>query len=242
MICFKKGAAMNKNFGLKISLLFNIILCILLAVVFYSGYDPSDPSSNNIRTTYKIQYTERTSEFDSVPTTHAAIVFLGDSLTQNGLWNELFPDASLVNRGIRGDKTGGVLKRLDEVTRLNPDKIFLMIGINDLHSGKTGDQILENYTKIISTLQEKLPETRIYLQSILPVQEEKLPIKNQDIDELNREIEKLADGKALFYIDINSKLKSEKDGLAPEYTADGEHLKGNAYSIWADEVRSYIYQ
>src|SRR5438105_5617872 len=62
----------------------------------------------------------------------ASIVMLGDSLTEGAPWRELTGCADLVNRGIGGDTTSGVLARLDEVLKLKPRAIFLMIGVNDI--------------------------------------------------------------------------------------------------------------
>ena len=68
-------------------------------------------------------------------------LFLGDSLTEYGNWRELFPGLDIKNRGIAGDTTDGVLHRLDGITALSPDKIFLMIGINDLLMGRSVKRI-----------------------------------------------------------------------------------------------------
>ncbi|HPQ96908.1 MAG TPA: GDSL-type esterase/lipase family protein, partial [Thiolinea sp.] len=61
------------------------------------------------------------------------------------------------NRGIGGDDTGGVLGRLDEVVRSRPDKIFLMIGTNDLSAGKSVEQIIANYRLILRRIREASP-------------------------------------------------------------------------------------
>jgi lysophospholipase L1-like esterase len=196
---------------------------------------------DGMQTTYKIQYAERTSLFESVPTTHADVVFLGDSITQNGLWNELFPGVSLASRGIRGDITSGILKRIDNVIKLHPQKVFLMVGVNDLHRRESQDEILSNYKKIVDRLSTELPDSRIYIQSVLPVRENLKGLKNKDIDSLNHKLKLLADGKNIIYLDINSKLKSQNDELPPKYTVDGEHLKGDAYNIWVGVIKEFVY-
>lgn len=231
---------MKKSIGLKISVLINIVLCAALFLALMNLNGP-DSGTGSIKTTYKIQYNERTSLFENVPTAHADVVFLGDSITQNGLWDELFPDVSLVNRGIRGDTTNGVLKRLDNVVKLQPKKIFLMIGVNDLQYRIDKEKILNNYSKIVETIRAKLPDTKVYVQSILPVVENKRPIKNEDIDYLNTNIKKLTNGENIIFLDINSELKTDNNELDEKYTVDGEHLTGDAYSIWADSIRQYVY-
>ena len=56
------------------------------------------------------------------------LVFLGDSITDDGNWDKLFPNLSAENRGIGGDSTLGLLNRLDQIIALQPSQIFLMIG------------------------------------------------------------------------------------------------------------------
>ena len=76
----------------------------------------------------------RASQFDLLPRPQAHVVFLGDSITEHGNWNEWFPATPLVNRGISGDTTAGVLARLDTAID-NPLAVFLLIGTNDLAFG-----------------------------------------------------------------------------------------------------------
>src|SRR5262245_42569936 len=62
----------------------------------------------------------------------ADVIMLGDSITEKIDWRELFPGVSILNRGIGGDTSAGVLKRLDEVIARHPKIVFLMVGVNDL--------------------------------------------------------------------------------------------------------------
>src|SRR5919199_5722857 len=69
-------------------------------------------------------YQRWVSVFESTPGT-ADIVMLGDSLTEEGNWTEVLPGWRVINRGIGGDTSAGVLKRLSEVIRRNPQVVFL---------------------------------------------------------------------------------------------------------------------
>jgi len=60
------------------------------------------------------------------------IVMLGDSLTEWGNWHELVPEHRVINRGIAGDTSSGVLDRLQEVIERRPKVVFVMIGTNDI--------------------------------------------------------------------------------------------------------------
>ena len=73
----------------------------------------------------------RRSQFEALPKVADAVVFLGDSITEGGVWDEWFRELLTLNRGIGGDTVGGVLDRLDSAL-YEPRAISLLIGTNDL--------------------------------------------------------------------------------------------------------------
>ncbi len=88
-----------------------------------------------------------------------------------GNWQALFPEKEIINQGISGDVTAGVLRRLREALTPQPAKIFVLIGVNDVKLGTPQDTILNHYRKIITGITQMAPGTQIYLQSVLPVHE-----------------------------------------------------------------------
>ena len=81
----------------------------------------------------KQYYNKRCSDFNESPIGFDKIVFLGDSITEAGEdWNKYFNTQNIVNRGISGDTTEGVLARLSEICYYKPLAVFLLIGINDI--------------------------------------------------------------------------------------------------------------
>jgi len=167
-----------------------------------------------------------------------SILFLGDSLTEYGNWRELFPGLDIRNRGIAGDTTDGVLHRLDGITALNPDKIFLMIGINDLLMGRTPKRILANYKEILSVLKRELPRAEVYVQSLLPV--EKMENVSDGIIDLNGGLKRLADENGCNYINLFTPFSDPTVGINPDYTDDGLHLTPEGYAAWKREIREYL--
>src|SRR5690606_40081866 len=114
-----------------------------------------------------------------------------------GRWNDIAPELPILNRGISGDISFGVLARLDEILRHQPKKIFLMIGVNDLKRNVPTEYIIANYHKIVARIQKDSPKTKIYLNSILPINETKLieafkSVKNADIATLNVALKKIS--------------------------------------------------
>ena len=98
------------------------------------------------------------------------IVFIGNSITElGGDWGKRLDCSSVKNRGISGDVTEGVLKRLGEITYVKPKKIFLKIGINDLFQDElTPEYVASNIKSIVDKIHLESPDTKIYVQTILP--------------------------------------------------------------------------
>lgn len=91
---------------------------------------------------------QKESLYRSLPNTADEIIFLGNSITDGCNWSELLDEPRAKNRGISGDRTEGILDRLDEVLDSKPIKVFLMIGINDLGAGKSVNFIKMKYVDL----------------------------------------------------------------------------------------------
>ena len=189
----------------------------------------------------KAYYYHRKEQFESLPNTPGEIIFLGNSITDQAEWHEMFNNLNVKNRGIGGDDTDGILGRLDEVVESKPARIFIMIGTNDLAGSKTIDYIISNYRKILDTIMVKSPATEIYVQSILPTNDAiHYTRKNTDIMEINRQLEGLAREKNLVYIDLYSSFVTPDNKLNPSYSIDGLHLNGAGYKLWVKLISGYV--
>ena len=179
-------------------------------------------------------YWERKSHFETLPKSEADIVFLGDSLTNACEWHEFFRTIRLKNRGISGDTTNGLLNRIEEVIESKPRKVFIMIGINDLNQGRSVDDIFNNYKLILKTFQNKTPHSEVFIQSILPLNNQKRPNNgvNSRIIELNAKLKDLAKDFSFQYIDLFSSFLDSNHQLDARYTIDGIHLNGQGYLVW----------
>lgn len=194
---------------------------------------------------YSPYYLHKKSQFEMLPNTPNEIIFLGNSITDGGNWSELFADLRIKNRGISGDVTEGILNRLDEVTESNPSKIFIMIGINDLSRGKTTQEILNNYEIILDRIISSSPSTEIFVESILPVNDnftqfEKHYARADSVTILNKKLEKLVVSKNQTYIDLYSSFLDDEGKLNSDLTEDGLHLNGKAYLLWKSLVEDYV--
>lgn len=192
-----------------------------------------------------LYYRFRTMYFSVDPHPDRSIVFLGDSITDEGNWSQLFPQASVENRGIGGDTTLGVLNRLDQVIASKPTKIFLMIGTNDLCFGRQIPDIVTNYRHILTRLKTELPGTPVYIESVLPFNDTIFPSRslrtNSNISKLNNNIKSLAQQYQYQYIDLTTAF-TDKDGRLPaRYTKDGLHLNESGYILWRNQIKDLVY-
>lgn len=157
------------------------------------------------------------------------MVFVGDSLTNEGEWQQFMPDLRIANMGINADTTMGVLKRIDTVTAVKAPTVFLMIGVNDLLQGQKQEQIVARYRQIVARLAERF-ET-VYVQSCLFVGP-RYQSRTSDIMALNQAIQAMASGtENVEYVDLNSML-AINNLLNPAYTNDDIHLNGLGYQAW----------
>lgn len=172
------------------------------------------------------------------------IVFAGDSLFDFFMLKKYFGrDLPLINRGIAGIDTDFLLRHLKTlVWDLEPSKVFLLIGTNDIELGYDTSRIFNNLVEIISQLKIEAFQAEIYLVSLLPVNQEETYQKtvknrtNQILKGINNQICVLS---GVHYIDAFSKLR--KDGqLDDDYTTDGLHLSPSGYDVLSQVLKPYI--
>jgi lysophospholipase L1-like esterase len=186
----------------------------------------------------------RVAQFESEPIVTGRIIFLGNSITQGWDWKKLLGDSSVINRGIGGDITFGVLKRLDDVIKRNPSKLFVLIGINDIGKDIPDAVIAENVKKIITRVQRECPHTRIYLQSILPLNPDIKGFpqhydKREHVINTNKLLKKVAEGLSCTYVDLYPLFVDKEGKLMSALTKDGLHLSsdGQGYMMWVEHLR-----
>ena len=223
---------------MKLHLSLSYFLFVSLLLSSFSSF-----SQENKFGTY---YNQRLSLFEKMPDTKGEIIFLGNSITDGGEWCELLGNPKAKNRGISGDTTDGVLFRLNEVTRSKPAKVFLLIGVNDLSKGVSRDTVYSNICRIAQKIRKDSPKTKVYVQSILPVNESFGLFKNHtnktaDVLWVNAQLKKWCEKEQVQYVDLYSRFKSpDSELLNPQLTNDGLHLKGDGYLLWIDILKSFI--
>ncbi len=189
---------------------------------------------------------QRRSLFEVLPVLSSDIVFLGNSITDGCEWAELFSNRHVKNRGISADRSDWLLDRLDPIIAGHPKKLFLMIGTNDLAGGVPPEQIVANIARLIDRFQAESRWTKIYVQSILPVNGEAFSkykghyAHSHLIVPTNKLLEALCDEKGVAYLDVWGALADHDGRLDKRYTNDGLHLMGEGYVVWRDAIKQHV--
>jgi lysophospholipase L1-like esterase len=183
-------------------------------------------------------YEQRADFFHRYPVNKGDIVFLGDSITDGGAWEELLPGVPLKNRGINADDTLGVLRRLDDILRAQPLAIFLLIGTNDLPwwTYRKDEDILKTYSQILDRCKELSPDTRVFVQSLLP----RAKTYAKRVKRMNAGLEKLAASHGFTFVNLYPAYVDAEGALQAELTNDNLHLMSEGYTRWVNIIQPYI--
>jgi lysophospholipase L1-like esterase len=164
----------------------------------------------------------------------AKIVMLGDSLTEFSNWPALLGHTDIANRGIAGDTSLGVLRRLDQSVK-SAKIVFLMVGINDPGVFITEENTKNNISKIVDELSK---DSTVILQSTLLTRSERRNIFVRQIDQFEQDL--CAKGKCT-YVNLNAGL-SQDGKLKKEYAIDAIHVNAAGYAAWATMIKPILDQ
>ena len=185
------------------------------------------------------------------------ILFVGSSLMEQFPIYELLLDKQLpytiYNRGIGGYTTPELLETLDVCCYdLQPDKIFINIGTNDLNAPDyTEEGLIARYREILENIKAHLPEAKIYMMAYYPVNpevaenipymKEALKVRtNARVTAANAAVEKLAEEIGATFIDCNAGIKDEKGQMKAEYSIEGMHMYGDGYEPVLEALLPYL--
>lgn len=215
------------------------ILVLLMAVASLSCMAQKKPVNPDV------YYARRATLFDLLPVYSSDIIMLGNSLTDGAEWNELFDNCHVKNRGIVGDIIPGFFERLEPILKGQPRKIFIMGGVNDISHGVSADSIVSAMTQVVTTIQARCPKTEIYVQSMLPFNNDVrlwklLKGREQVVVDGNKGLESMCQRLGVTFINLYPLFVGENGKMKSEYTNDGLHLMGGAYLIWRDALLPYI--
>ena len=186
------------------------------------------------------------------------IVFVGSSTMEifpiEKMQKSLGLDKLIYNRGIRATTTADLLTSMDIcIFDLEPTKIFINIGSNDIGFNIPEYTYLANYDEILRQIKEKLPGTQVYVMAYYPVN----PVAdfgeseaeheaffayrtNEIIESANSKVAQLAQKYHYEFINVNAGLADADGNLRKELTFDGGHMLPAGYEIVLGNMKKYL--
>jgi lysophospholipase L1-like esterase len=221
-----------------------MIFLVFLAVVSFHYQVPQKVFARlGFAGTYKPVITARQSArnalFYEYSQRRYRIVMLGDSITEWVSWNELLGMDDIANRGIAGDTTEWLYKRLPTVYTVNPEICSIMGGINDILRGIPLETIQENMEAIIEGLNNNGIKPLICSTLYVSKERQNWKAVNKNVEKLNDGLKNLCYKKGIVFLDVNSEL-SDADAIEDRYVFDGLHLNGAGYAKWGEMLAETI--
>lgn len=188
----------------------------------------------------------REDAFSAIAPREGSIVFIGNSITHMNEWRESFgvpADVSILNRGISGAISDEVVKNLESYIANKPQKVFLMIGTNDL--GTSGmnypEYPLSNLKKIIERIRKETPNTVIYVQSILPSSN---GLRASNVPQTNPLYQAYVEGlndDHVKWVNLYDQLKEGNTNHMKSGTSlDDLHPNAAGYAIWTRYIKDLV--
>lgn len=158
----------------------------------------------------------------------------------------------IYNRAVRATTISFLLEHIEsQIFNLEPSKIFINIGTNDIGFEIPEEEFLNNYDQILSQIESKLPQTQVYVMRYYPINtvdfgqdsDEKTLFEtrsNEKFQKASDKIKKLADNHHFHFIDVNDGLSDENGNLKKELTFDGAHLNPAGYQLVLENLKVYL--
>lgn len=167
---------------------------------------------------------------------HADTVIYGDSILARGEWIDLARNSSISNRAIDGDTSDGLRTRLNDVLRLDPETVHLMLGINDFLLDKSVDEVYQNYEALLEAFDKAGIFVVVQATLRTGTQYANFHEANKKIDELNHRLARAASDRGFAFFDVNRVLAT-RGILEDAFTEDGIHPNAKGYICWTRALR-----
>jgi len=190
-------------------------------------------------------YKRHVKKFEQI-TVSKDLILLGDSMMAYFPTKAFDLEDQLLNFGIPGDTTIGVLKRVHQVIKLKPKYVIINIGLNDfVLTHLSHKESLENILDIRHQILEGCPDTLVYVTSLTPINQKDFKDQTyllnrdpQDAVDLNNMLKEKIDDQ--FFINIYDELIDDQKDLKLAYTRDGIHLNQKGYQIYLKMIKEIL--
>ena len=181
---------------------------------------------------------ERRAQFALVPPAPGRVVFLGDSIIEQGQWDGWFPALPTLTRGIGGESIADVAARLGSALHA-PRAVVLMIGTNDVHEARNSADIAAAAIRmktLVEAIRQAAPEVVLVVNSIAP----RTLHYQERIVAFNAELVRIAAAADAQYLDLWPAMAGPDGAIRPELTTDGLHLTAQGYAVWAEALQPML--
>ncbi|MEO7215777.1 GDSL-type esterase/lipase family protein [Mucilaginibacter sp.] len=177
------------------------------------------------------------------------LIMLGNSITNNfehseyrPVWNQFFAPRKAINLGFGGYRTEQILWNIQhgELDGQSPKVLVLEIGTNNIDEKHypirhTAGQLAGGIAAIVNTIRQKLPDTKIMILRCFPGSYDgPNPTSHRAILERASDIvSKLADGKHIFYCDVNHVFLNFDGSINHNLMPDYLHPSPAGAKLWA---------
>ena len=179
------------------------------------------------------------------------VYFVGDSITRRwgatdypqflANWTTNFFGWNAANFGWGADLVENILWRMEngELDGVKPKVIVILAGINNIGNNPGGGEKVENITRglkaLVAVCQQKAPDATLILTGLFPRNDNMAVIP--EINQVNANIAKMADGKKIRYLNVNENLADKDGNLFPGMMVDKLHPTLKGYQVWADGLK-----
>ncbi|MDD4849576.1 MAG: GDSL-type esterase/lipase family protein [Gemmiger sp.] len=187
----------------------------------------------------------------------ADAAFLGDSLTVGLAYYDINVGGALIC-GYEGTSPNQIVNRttltndergeeipLDVLAAAPPAKLYVLLGTNALVGTGNDEGFLNYYALMLDALKETLPNTTLFVQSVLPVRPEALEdapgLTPERLATINDGIRQLCAEKGCYYLNLTEALAGEDGYLQAEIAqTDGIHLTPSGYAAWVSYLCTHL--
>ena len=220
-----------------IYLIITSLILIILAYLLLKKYFKKSINIISKKSNYLERYSKLVNQFEkeNKKFKYVDLIFMGDSLIFRYNIKQFFPEFTSLNRGIGGDTTFGLEKRLKVSCFDVKSKIVLMlIGINNIKT------MFENYENILIKLKNNINDRKIIICSLIPMSKRNKK-NNKFAVENNKKLKILAQKYDFIFLDLYKPLLDIKTNqIIDTFTIDGLHFSFEGYKVITQEIKNVL--
>lgn len=141
---------------------------------------------------------------------------------------------------------GQKMKVLEALGQKGYKKVYISLGVNEL--GMHNDQgYYDHYLKLVQDVKAQQPDAIVYIQLLIPVNDQKCReskianyITNEQIEVYNELLYQIAEEEQVFLVDPAEVIVDPTTGEPPyDATGDGVHFYRSSYQNWIDYLKKH---